>query len=114
MAIALIPSNSDQIIKVRVKGDDGNYIDMTTVSVIAAVYQKKESVLQKWSDSDIQRVSPLGTIEFYLDRANLKTIAGKRMFLELVVILTNSDFKNNEQRLVATDIPLADVVLSVL
>lgn len=114
MAFPIISSNSDNVIELTLTDENGDPINPTGLQGIeVAVYQKREVVLQKW-DSVTTTDGANGKCEVYLDKANLKGISGKRLFLEVAIEVTNSNFADNVQRMVATDIPLADVALSVL
>lgn len=116
----IIVTNSDNTIQFAILDSEGTPIDPTGVDVVnieIAIYQRKEVVLQKFSKTDgtvIVDDAAGGLVSLSLDKLNLKGISTKRVYGELVLILTNASFANNQQRIVLTDIIIGDVKPSVL
>ena len=114
MALPVISSKSDNVIRITLTDSAGDAIDPSGLaSIEIGVYQKREVVLQKWESVTVVDGAN-GICEVYLDKANLGKIEGKRMFIEVAIGVTNANFEDNIQRMVATDIALCDIALSVL
>lgn len=118
MAIPTIYKGADEVINVTITDGDGVAIPISSLSeVIVSVYQNKETVLQQWKKSDGSLVtvsSSGGIVQANLDRNNTNAIPLKRLFLEVVAELANTDFASNKQRMIVSDIVLADLKNSVV
>lgn len=116
----IITTNSDNTIQFSLLDSEGAAIDPTSEDVqdvIIAIYQNKDVVLQKFSleaGTVIVDDAVNGLVSANVDKANLKGIFKKRIYGELVLVLNNNNFAGNSQRIVITDIVIADVKESVL
>ena len=99
----IIFTGSDQIVIVTLKDNSGNIIPPSTTSdIIITAYQTKENIVQQWkaSDGKVTTVNDSqGTVAVNLDRDNTINLPPKRLFLEVIIELSNPDFEGGIQRL---------------
>jgi hypothetical protein len=118
MGFPVIPQGADEVIEITLTDANGNAINPNDcLDVIVSVYQTKENTIQQWklSDGDItvDGDGSAGIIQMGLDRNNTSTLPIARLFLEVCIETTNTEFEDDIQRQIATDIPLADLKNSV-
>jgi len=118
MAIPIIYKGADEVINITITDADGNAIPISDLEeIIVSIYQVKETVIQQWllSDNSLVVVDDAGGIvQANFDRDNSDTIPLKRLYLEVVAELANTDFESNTQRMIVSDIVLADLKNSVV
>lgn len=86
------------------------------VNIIVYLYQKRESILQRFSISDGNIAvtdSDAGKIAMLIDRAATENISTDRLYVEVEIVIPNTLAANNEQHIKVTNIPLADLINSV-
>lgn len=115
--IPIIYKGSDENINVTVKKIDGSALTISDlVDVVVSAYQTKSEIIQQWKVSDgslITVADDEGIVQANLDRDNTENMPCKRLYLEVKVISTNSDFESGEQVAIVSDIVLADLKNSV-
>jgi len=114
----IIYKGSDEVINITITDADGVAIPISdTEEIIVSVYQTKEDIIQQWkkSDSSLVTVSDVnGIVQANLDRDNTAEIPLRRLYMEVVVEITDTDFETNIQRMIVSDIVLADLKNSVV
>jgi len=117
MSVPIIYKGQDEIIQLTLTESGGSAITISILSdVIISVYQTKDDIIQQWkiSNSSLIVISDAGGIVVAnLDRDNLMNIPLKRLFFEIAVIVSNSDFEDGIQKIIKSDIVLADLKNSV-
>ncbi|CAB4218451.1 hypothetical protein UFOVP1605_27 [uncultured Caudovirales phage] len=118
MSLPIIYKGADEVINITITDSAGAPITISTLSdVIVSIYQTREQIIQQWSigNSDLVVVNDAGGIvQANLDRDNTTEIPLKRLYLEVVAELSNSEFESNTQRMIVSDIDLADLKNSVI
>jgi len=114
----IIYKGSDEVINITITDANGAAIPISnTEEIIVSVYQTKEDIIQQWllSDGSLITVSDAnGIVQANLDRDNTAEIPLRRLFMEVVVEITDTDFEANAQRMIVSDIVLADLKNSVV
>lgn len=117
MALPVIYKGSDERIRITLTDADGVALNPDDLEdIIVSVYQKKETPIQQWklSDGDVKvDDADDGIVSVYLDRDNTKDIPEMRLFLEVIAELENTEFEDDTQRMIVSDIALADLKNSV-
>ena len=114
--IPIIYKGEDKNILITVQSE-GVVMPISNISeMIVCVYQNKEEIIQFWKLSDNTLViidDANGIVSANLDRDNLDNIPMKRLFLEIAIEFSNASFESGLQRLITSDIVLADLKNSV-
>lgn len=116
--LPILVRGSDEIIEVELLDNGDNPINPNDCTdIIVSVYQLKEDVLQLWKLS-LGEVSIYdaanGLVHVKLDRLNTTNIPIKRLFVEVALYFSDADFEGGVQIQKQSDIPLADLINSVL
>lgn len=118
MAIPIIYKGADEVINITLTDADGNPLVVSSLSeVVVSIYQVKETVIQQWKKSDntlITVSSSGGIVQANFDRDNSDTVPLKRLYLEVVAQIADANFEGGFQRMIASDIVLADLKNSVV
>ena len=117
MSVAVIYKGSDMNINITLNAPDGSALVISDlIDVVVSVYQTKEEIIQQWKVSNGSLIvieDADGSVQANLDRDNTVNLRLKRLYLEVKVIGTNSDFESGEQVAIVSDIVLADLKNSV-
>lgn len=118
-ALPIITQNSDFVLKVNLTDVEGNAIAISGIAQIKiAIYQKKENLLQVWDSSQAGQVTTVsdsgGIISVNVDRANIAGLKLERIYAEISVAFTNSNFEYSLQWNTISDIPLCDLLNSAI
>lgn len=114
--IPIIYKGGDNEINVAVKYG-GVAVTITDIlDITISVYQTKSEIVQQWkvSNGSIEIVDDAGgLIRMYLDRDNTINIPAKRLYMDIVFEFTNSNLESSIQKVVQSDIVLADLKYSL-
>lgn len=115
--IPIIYKGSDSNIVVTVKDYTGEALTISDlIDVVVSAYQTKSEIIQQWKVSDSSLVIVTdneGIVQANLDRDNTENLPCKRLYLEVKIIASNTDFESGEQVSIISDIVLADLKNSV-
>jgi hypothetical protein len=118
MSTPIIYKGSDEVINITITDADGLAIPISDLTeCIVSVYQTREDIIQQWLLSDTSLIvvnSASGIVQANLDRDNTTEIPLRRLFMEVVAEITDTNFETNTQRMIVSDIVLADLKNSVL
>ena len=118
MSTPIIYKGSDEVINVTITDADGVAIPISDLSeVVVSVYQTKEEIIQQWllSEGSLLVVNDsAGIVQANLELDNTIEIPLKRLFMEVVVEISDTNFETNTQRMIVSDIVLADLKNSVV
>lgn len=118
MALTEIYRGADEVINITLKDSAGDPIVISSLDdVIVSIYQTKETIIQQFKVSDSSLIitnDNAGIVTANLDRDNTANIPLRRLFIEVVAEISNSDFESGSQRMIISDIVLADLKNSVI
>ena len=118
MSVAIIYKGSDEVINITITDADALPIPISDLDeCIVSVYQTKEDIIQQWtlsSGSLITVDDAAGIVQANLDRDNTTEIPLKRLYMEVVAEIADTNFEANTQRMIVSDIVLADLKNSVV
>lgn len=118
MSAPIIYKGSDEVINITITDADGVAIPISDLTeCIVSVYQTKEDIIQQWllSENSLLIVNDsAGIVRANLDRDNTIEIPLRRLYMEVVAEITDTNFETNTQRMIVSDIVLADLKNSVV
>lgn len=112
-----IYKGADEVINVTITDGTNPIVISDCEDVIVSVYQTKSDIIQQWkiSDGSLKTVNDAGGIaQANLDRNNTADLPERRLYLEVVVEIANTDFEAGIQRMIQSDIAISDLKNSVL
>jgi hypothetical protein len=97
MALAQIPTGSDNTLQLTFEDNAGVAVDLDNATEITVkIYQKKAHILGSYSLTD-----------------NTVVIINAKLYAEVSIDITNANFEEGEKRTIVSDIILGEVVVSV-
>lgn len=114
--IPIIYKGGDKEINIAVKYSGQPVTISEILDITVSVYQTKSDIIQQWkkSNDSIEVVDDAGgLIRMYLDRDNTIKIPAKRLYMDIVFEFTNSNLESSIQKVVQSDIVLADLKYSI-
>jgi len=115
--MAIIQTGSDLTIQLTINDVSGNPIDLdTSDNITVEIYQKKQNILASYSLADLEVViiSAIdGRANVYVNRSSLTAVTDGKLFAEVTVDITNSNFEDNVKRSIVSAIELGTIKVSV-
>lgn len=114
--IPIIYKGGDKEINIALKYGGSSVPISDILDITVSVYQTKSEIIQQWkvSNGSIEVVDDAGgLIRMYLDRDNTINIPAKRIYMNIVFEFTNSSLESSIQKVVQSDIVLADLKYSI-
>jgi hypothetical protein len=117
MALAQIPTGSDNTLQLTFEDNAGVAVDLDNATEITVkIYQKKAHILGSYSLTDNTVViinANTGRANVYINRSDLTAVVNGKLYAEVSIDITNANFEAGEKRTIVSDIILGEVVVSV-